>query len=330
MPMVARVRNALRKLIDDYGSSGSDEEKSEKSKSHAGSRKASVSSKRGSKDRIFFRPTQTVSKQSSVSDDNSQSSGSNVDEDECQKTGDEPPSSGSNLNGLLGSEHPTDETPSLDVAADAASDEAEVDGQRTRAFPHFAGNWATFVYIIPRVEGLTPLFTQLLAEVLKIPDIKHLNWSMVDEPHISLSRTVVLRYHEIPQFTAHLKAEIKKSSIPRFTYSFEDVEIYCNDQANTSFLALRVGRGSEEMSGLVKISDTCLKSFNMPQYYQKPEFHLSFAWCPEQLDEADKHKLLHTVRKRLQHLESQFADEFDQCAKAVHCRSGNRSYLMPL
>ncbi|XP_055337690.1 U6 snRNA phosphodiesterase 1-like [Paramacrobiotus metropolitanus] len=330
MAMVAKVRYILQKWLDDNGTSEFNEEKSEKgSKASFGVRKTLVSSKR----------KRTPSKQKSVFDKHSHFSGSNVhvpcNKEEFPKTErGESISNGRNRNALTRFEHPTDETPSLDSSmADPASDDTDMDynhDQRIRAYPHFAGNRAMFVYMISPVEGLSPLFAQLLAEVLKIPDIKHHNWSMIDEPHISLSRIGMLRYHEIPQFTAHLKTEIKKSSVPRFSYSFEDVEIYCNEQANTSFLALRVGRGSKEMGGLVKIVDSCLKSFNMPQYYEKPDFHLSFAWCPEQLDELDKQKLLVTVRKRLQRLSCQFAEGFEQCAKAVRCRSGNRSYLVAL
>ena len=63
-----------------------------------------------------------------------------------------------------------------------------------------------------RLDGLTSLFNQLINEAMSIEDVKSVKWKMIEDPHISMSRTVTLRYHEIPHFTAHLKAEIVKTS----------------------------------------------------------------------------------------------------------------------
>lgn len=318
MPMVSRVRDAIRRLIDEYGSSDEEKEKAPKPtrSKKDGSKNSDKSSKKAHSSEADVKTGRKPSSSSSTT--SSEEDGHTKERVEEQPTV---------LPGFLGCDQALGDSAEQELHDNAVSD---AESGRVRAFAHFPGSWATFVYLTPRLDGLTSLFNQLINEAMSIEDVKSVKWKMIEDPHISMSRTVTLRYHEIPHFTAHLKAEIVKTSNAKFPYSFEEMGFFSNDQANTSFLALKVGKGKDEMLSLLRIVESCLKSFSMPTFYENPEFHVSFAWCPERVSEEDQIRILQVLEKKLESLHSEFAMDLTQWAKAVQCKSGNRSYLIPL
>ncbi|OQV17282.1 putative U6 snRNA phosphodiesterase [Hypsibius exemplaris] len=335
MPIGSRVRDVLRRLIDDYGSS--DEEK-EKTPALSRSKKpVKLKDKIKKRDKKSACPPGTLKSQdsldhqSSASPSSSSSSTTTGSEDDPPPQHEEVEEHPIYMSGLLGGDAsiPADGSSCISLPGSLRSSHLE-ESERVRAFPHFPGNWATFVYMIPRTDGLTSLFNQLIHETAAIPQLRPIKWSLIEEPHISLSRTVALRYHEIPHFTARLKADIMKTSLPRFCYSLEDIAFFKNDHVNTSFLALKVRRGQEEMANLLKTVNTCLKSFNMPPFYENPEFHVSFAWSMDRVSDEDKRVLIDYLQSKFDKLKGEFSEDLEQNARAVHCKSGNRTYLIPL
>ncbi|CAG8557318.1 14172_t:CDS:2 [Ambispora leptoticha] len=72
--------------------------------------------------------------------------------------------------------------------------------------------------------------------------------------HISLSRPIFLKYHQINSFWGKIRSAVQDSK--RFSLSFAKIEYFVNDEKTRSFLALEVGKGYNEI----------------------PRFHASILW----------------------------------------------------
>lgn len=107
---------------------------------------------------------------------------------------------------------------------DSYADEPEKHKGRLRSFPHERGNWSTYVYIPCMYASLSLLvncnccnymffcylvtpskklfcfINILLRECSKITE-----FDIIEDFHLSLSRTVVLKYHWITSFFSSLK-----------------------------------------------------------------------------------------------------------------------------
>ncbi|XP_033625830.1 U6 snRNA phosphodiesterase-like [Asterias rubens] len=146
-------------------------------------------------------------------------------------------------------------------------------GGRIRSFEHVAGNWATLVYIpVELTEQLKIIMEDLLSMMPSSVDMEP-----VPDLHISLSRTVTLQYQWIDPFVDSIRQRL--ASFGGFTYCFDNIEFYANDEKTRSFIGLKANHGHQEMLNLVKIIDVCLQEFSLPVYYEKPSFHVSFGWC---------------------------------------------------
>ncbi|XP_048461959.1 U6 snRNA phosphodiesterase 1 [Rhincodon typus] len=152
-------------------------------------------------------------------------------------------------------------------------DSAKHDG-RIRSFPHQRGNWATLVYLeyYPEEE-----FIELIDLLLTHLQTLRLPMARLAEFHISLSQTVVLRYHWINIFVESLKEKL--SSFDRFYCVSDKVKIYINQEKTRTFLGLEVSGGNNYLQEVVSEVDKCMKEFDLKTYHKRPSFHISVAWC---------------------------------------------------
>lgn len=75
---------------------------------------------------------------------------------------------------------------------------------RLRSFKHERGNWATYVYIPLSVELFDELQDHCIEQFKDNIDFKKLS-----SIHISLSKTIVLPYHQIEPFVGCLEQALK-------------------------------------------------------------------------------------------------------------------------
>jgi len=183
---------------------------------------------------------------------------------------------------------------------------------RTRLFEHERGNWATYIYVpCPKMELVESIQEKLIEYGLEI----------IENPHISLTKTVVLQYHWIQRFISDIKFNI--TSIERFTITFGNLEVFCNDNCTRTFVGFLV-QSPEVLSQCVDQLDNVLSSYDLPKYYKDPKFHLSVAWCL-----GDQSKQLRT---KLNSLELEI--DADTCrllrVDNLMCKTGNKKYKFDL
>ncbi|XP_071957963.1 U6 snRNA phosphodiesterase 1-like [Antedon mediterranea] len=157
---------------------------------------------------------------------------------------------------------------------DRASDASSSNHQgRVRSFAHEAGNWATYVYVpIEITSGLEDIVSALHE---CIPT--EYNIQPMDILHLSVSKTVTLKYHWIRPFTELLSQRL--AELPQFICAFGKPRVYVNDEATRSFVSLTIGQGVKELEDIVKEVDLALNEFNLPPFYKPASFHVSIGWC---------------------------------------------------
>lgn len=112
--------------------------------------------------------------------------------------------------------------------------------------------------IVPKMAELISLFEELMndvhfnpAEKEKIPQLIQMDQK---ELHISLSRTLYLREHQIHPFVDRLKSSLTQkirkyfllnfTIITRTTLTFSSYCWFLNDEKNRTFLSLKVDSGA--------------------------------------------------------------------------------------
>ncbi|XP_067905708.1 U6 snRNA phosphodiesterase 1 [Heterodontus francisci] len=194
---------------------------------------------------------------------------------------------------------------------------------RIRSFPHQRGNWSTLVYLeyYPEEE-----FLELIDLLLTHLQAHRLPMARLAEFHISLSQTVVLRYHWINIFVESLKE--KMTSLDRFYCVSDKVKIYINQEKTRSFLGLEVSAGSNNLLEVVNEVDKSMKEFDLKTYHKRPSFHISVAWClGDATTELEEHQ------QELQGIVDRFESSariLRMYADQVRCKTGNKIFSFPL
>ncbi|KAA6426209.1 MAG: U6 snRNA phosphodiesterase-like [Trebouxia sp. A1-2] len=125
---------------------------------------------------------------------------------------------------------------------------------RKRQFPHVEGNFATHVYIT--AHSPESVKRALLAELDRqkeaIPKLEVLGRSVkpddqgIAKPfHLSLSRTVPIKFHQIDPLIASLQAALKQQH--SFQLEFCGWRVFMNDEQTRTFLAIPAGLGATEL-----------------------------------------------------------------------------------
>ncbi|CAG4950153.1 unnamed protein product [Colias eurytheme] len=205
------------------------------------------------------------------------------------------------------------------IPIDSHLDDPDQHNGRLRSFPHIRGNWATYAYIqYPQYDNLNEIIVQFKEVLRTINEPSYL----CDNLHISVTKTIVLKYHLISVFTTSLQDSIK--SLESFELGFQSVAVYTNEEKTRTFLALKTDHFSKKY--LLKITesiDAVLSEFSLPKFYEDPSFHMSILWwngdwkniISEKIEELngilmkDSEVALNTVT-----------------IKKVDCKVGNRFY----
>ena len=176
---------------------------------------------------------------------------------------------------------------------------------RVRNVAHVDGNWATLIYI-PIDNFYLSEFTSKCVQAVNDQNLVHMN-----DLHISLSRTLYLKTHQISNFITLLE---QKLVVQKFLVSFSDLQIYTNDEKTCNFLALDVHCGKSNLFNLVSLVNAVTSSFGLASYYDDPCFHTSFAWSQNSID----------LDKEMVDLDSIHNITVD--VSCIHVKCGNRIY----
>uniref|UniRef100_A0A8B9RP79 U6 snRNA phosphodiesterase 1 n=1 Tax=Astyanax mexicanus TaxID=7994 RepID=A0A8B9RP79_ASTMX len=191
-------------------------------------------------------------------------------------------------------------------------------GGRQRSFQHERGNWATYVYLPYEPEDV---FLELLEELRVCAEAHGVSFTLAEEFHVSVSKTVVLRHHWIQPAVQSLRsglAQCRRSvftvemTLKFSTFIFEDrsAHSWYFNLIFSTFLFLRCG-------------------FIFSFLIQDPSFHVSLAWCVGDFTE----KLQGACLSKLQNLVDGHEDGPFQLrlnCKELRCKTGNKVFLFPL
>ncbi|KXJ78759.1 hypothetical protein RP20_CCG003025 [Aedes albopictus] len=218
----------------------------------------------------------------------------------------------------------------LQASATSGAPEPENDPSkhqgRVRSFAHERGIWASYVFIdYNEIDAFDDLQRQLIAKASK--DLQ-LDLNRVDNLHLSLTKTFVLRHHNIAAFVENVRSAV--SGTRRFRIALSDLAVYTNEENTRTFLAVKVADQSYgPLSSLVATLDTSMKEYKLPTFYQDPSFHISFLWCL-----GNRRKLLEDSMTSLQETFAALYEE-EYCdmnvnVKQLHFKCGNKYYSFDL
>lgn len=204
-------------------------------------------------------------------------------------------------------------------------------------------------YIFPGARSDTIVELQ---EALITHCAKELNLKLypVDDYHISLTRTVVLRHHWIQMFMTSIKSNLEVCE--KSTCILDCIRIYNNDEKTRSFIGISVAKEDEpKLMQIIQRLDLCLAEFNLEKFYEvrwtnlvfvsesvkdkiflqfkNPSFHISLLWC------TYSEELQNCVKKFNDILESILIDNEDNSdvilkLDVIHGKCGNKVFIFPL
>ncbi|XP_022539594.2 U6 snRNA phosphodiesterase 1 isoform X2 [Astyanax mexicanus] len=147
-------------------------------------------------------------------------------------------------------------------------------GGRQRSFQHERGNWATYVYLPYEPEDV---FLELLEELRVCAEAHGVSFTLAEEFHVSVSKTVVLRHHWIQPAVQSLRSGLAQCR--SFVCLADKLKVYCNDEKTRTFLGMEISTGCTQLLEIVKRVDQTMQEFNLSTFYKDPSFHVSLAWC---------------------------------------------------
>ncbi|XP_010716315.1 U6 snRNA phosphodiesterase, partial [Meleagris gallopavo] len=149
----------------------------------------------------------------------------------------------------------------------------------------------------------------------------------MEEFHVSLSQSVVLRYHWINPFMQSLKERL--ASFHRFFCVADRVKVYTNQNKTRTFVGLEVSTGHFQLLELVSEVDKVMEEYDLPLFYKDPSFHISMAWCVGDLSGSLEGQCLQELQD--------IVDRFEDSARIlrvqweqIRCKSGNKFFSFPL
>lgn len=214
---------------------------------------------------------------------------------------------------------PVPELPSFGISKAITrerTDDASKHQNKIRNFPHEPGNWATYVYIPIEETFELSDYIEELSKALSDFDLKINN-----DYHVSLTRTVVLKYHWIPDFVKTVQACM--DNVNSFLVSFSGLKVYVNDTKTRIFIGLQVQQGASKLGFITSELDKCLMQYKLPIFYTNPSFHFSILWKVGDFSYEKLNEAVNDLSDRLKNFT--FVVKVNHC----ECTSGNKHYVFP-
>ncbi|XP_038119125.1 U6 snRNA phosphodiesterase [Culex quinquefasciatus] len=193
---------------------------------------------------------------------------------------------------------------------------------RVRSFAHERGIWASYVYVdYNDVEPLNDLQQHIIDKASKELSLE---LNRVDNLHLSLTKTFVIRHHNITAFVENIRNAV--SGFKRFTVLPSNLAIYVNEEQTRTFLAVKIDETSfRPLEQLVDALDGCMREYKLPVFYQERSFHVSILWTLG--NQRDK---MEGILPELDELFNAIYEE-EYCdmnvnVKRLHLKCGNKFY----
>ncbi|EDS32020.1 conserved hypothetical protein [Culex quinquefasciatus] len=171
------------------------------------------------------------------------------------------------------------------------------------------------------VEPLNDLQQQIIDKASKELSLE---LNRVDNLHMSLTKTFVIRHHNITAFVEDIRNAVSGSK--RFIVLPSNLAIYVNEEQTRTFLAVKIDETSfRPLEQLVDALDGCMREYKLPVFYQERSFHVSILWTLG--NQRDK---LEGILPELDELFNAIYEE-EYCdmnvnVKRLHLKCGNKFY----
>jgi 2'-5' RNA ligase len=210
---------------------------------------------------------------------------------------------------------------------DAVNNNSEDHGGRIRSFAHVRGNWASFVCLPFHTKNpsLAAMVEIIQASLEEFPDQPKV--TIIDEFHLSLSKTVVLHHHWIEPFIRSLKKCFLTQK--RFDVIFTEFNVYLNEEKTRTFIGMNIF-ATDTLFNLIKDCDTCLTEYGLEKYYENASFHVSLAWCVGDQDKWMRSQLLPLLNSKLDKILDADSSLQASNVQSVQLKTGNRVFKILL
>lgn len=209
-----------------------------------------------------------------------------------------------------------------------------------RAFPHQEGAFAFTVFIPVHlvqedVSRHQKIFDQLKKQV---PSLQLTKWSpdtsggqgteaasrVSSEQHISVSRTLSLRFAQVDVILSSLKHRF--STVSTFDVTFGGIECLLNDQALRVFVCNMVTSGMAQTCAIVASVNKVVQPHGLQTFHKEPKPHVSFAWTS-----GDN---LQQLQSAIQATEGLYANSTTGCVtfttkvSSICCQVGQKRHVL--
>ncbi|KGN50332.1 U6 snRNA phosphodiesterase [Cucumis sativus] len=213
---------------------------------------------------------------------------------------------------------------------------------RVRSFPHVQGNYALHVYIpvyvptnarkevalfMKKISSLVPALHLVDIDIpldVLCKDDQKLEQAWAREFHISLSRTVPIRVHQIDSIVTMLRQKLQ--SPRRYWIDFSKWETFVNDDLSRTFLSMEIITGGlMEIRKQIQVVNEVYKLHNLPEFYKEARPHISVAWALGDVSQLSS-QAVHNELKR-----SAVKEPFKRCIfttkfNGIECKIGKKMY----
>lgn len=97
---------------------------------------------------------------------------------------------------------------------------------------------------------------------------------IISSLHISLSRTLILKFHWIESFVEGIKLLCR--SFNKFVVQLMDVRVYCNEERTRTFLGIYCQDEDGMLKCLIENVDNLLAGYQLPLFYEVYEINIFF------------------------------------------------------
>eukprot|EP00094_Tigriopus_californicus_P009868 TCALIF_09515-PA protein Name:"Similar to Usb1 U6 snRNA phosphodiesterase (Rattus norvegicus)" AED:0.03 eAED:0.03 QI:0/0/0/0.5/1/1/2/0/260 len=212
----------------------------------------------------------------------------------------------------------------LEIPQDV-QDDPNLHQGRIRSFPHVKGNWATYVYV-SGLEGTLSDIELLQHDLQMVCAELPIKLEQIEDPHLSLSRVVTIKYDWIQPLMSSLKRSL--APFPRFKIKFMDIYILLNEEKTRTFICLGLDQSDRILRDLVSVIDANLAEFDLPAFYAQPKFHISLLWALGDQTLAFKARLPALRATFISWLDT--LPSKDVQVSQLKSKSGNKIFMFPL
>jgi Uncharacterised conserved protein len=204
------------------------------------------------------------------------------------------------------------------------------------------GDWLCFVFLpLPLESDVVDLLRKcsrfLSRKELPIGLSSDSAVQQVEEPHISLTRPILLRRHECDALLPIVKEALQTfrkglfGSVQRLVIAFSQFALLPSEDAKRSYWTAELGQGWDRIQSLTAELDRVLKSkLHSRKYHDQARFHTSFAFVDAQ-PANDAHD---PIKSTVQQLEQRYGTRLRACSaisiNQIGITIGPKTYYLDL